>query len=380
MSVQRVTRKGKTKYMARWRDEGGTQRAQVFDRKADAEHHEREILRLKRTGELTIFDAGRTTLGEFVRERWWPFYASTLERNTRATYASLWDKHVLPRLGGLGLRELRTEVLQRFRTDLERAGVGPAAIRKTLMLLQGVLQRAVEWGALPTNPMLAVRKPAARRVREVRPPSPAAIEDLRAWVLGQAPHREQQLRHRDATLISVLAYAGLRPQEALALSWGHIREHTLLVERATDFAGNLKSPKTRRARTVALLAPLASDLAEWRLASRRPPGSALVFPAGGGELWRRHDWQNWRNRTFIPGARSTALESTVPYDLRHAFCSLLLAEGRTFIEVAGQLGHAPSMTSDTYGHVIQELAGQRIPAEEQILRARQPRGASAIGA
>lgn len=67
----------------------------------------------------------------------------------------------------------------------------------------------------------------------------------------------------------------------------------------------------------------------------------------------------------------------MPYDLRHAFCSLLLAEGCTFIEVAGQLGHAPSMTSDTYGHVIQELAGQRDPAEEQIRRARQAPGAVA---
>jgi integrase len=36
---------------------------------------------------------------------------------------------------------------------------------------------------------------------------------------------------RDATLISVLAYAGLRPGEALALQWRDIREQTILVER-----------------------------------------------------------------------------------------------------------------------------------------------------
>ncbi|MGI8864786.1 MAG: tyrosine-type recombinase/integrase, partial [Solirubrobacteraceae bacterium] len=210
-------------------------------------------------------------------------------------------------------------------------------------------------------------------------PAPAAVERLREWALSNAPHREQRLRQRDATIVSVLAYAGLRPQEALALSWGHVRERTLLIERATDFAGGLKSAKTRRARTVTLLAPLAGDLAEWRLASSRPSASALVFPAGSGQLWQRHDWQNWRNRTFIPAARSVGLDLTVPYDLRHAFCSLLLAEGRTFIEVAAQLGHAPSMTSDTYGHVIQELAGQRLPAEEQIRRARQALPIAAAG-
>ena len=39
-------------------------------------------------------------------------------------------------------------------------------------------------------------------------------------------------RLRDASLLVVLAYAGLRPQEALALEWRHVRERTLLVERA----------------------------------------------------------------------------------------------------------------------------------------------------
>jgi integrase len=34
---------------------------------------------------------------------------------------------------------------------------------------------------------------------------------------------------RDATLISVLAYAGLRPTEALTLRWGQVRDRTLVV-------------------------------------------------------------------------------------------------------------------------------------------------------
>jgi len=38
---------------------------------------------------------------------------------------------------------------------------------------------------------------------------------------------QERRRMRDATFVSVLAYAGLRPGEALALSWAHIREHSL---------------------------------------------------------------------------------------------------------------------------------------------------------
>jgi integrase len=52
---------------------------------------------------------------------------------------------------------------------------------------------------------------------------------------------------RDATLISVLGYAGLRPGEALGLRWGDVRERTLLIQRAISL-GEESDTKTRRHR------------------------------------------------------------------------------------------------------------------------------------
>jgi len=37
---------------------------------------------------------------------------------------------------------------------------------------------------------------------------------------------------RDATSVVVLAYAGLRPQEALALPWCNVRNRSVLIDRA----------------------------------------------------------------------------------------------------------------------------------------------------
>jgi integrase len=48
---------------------------------------------------------------------------------------------------------------------------------------------------------------------------------------------------RDDVLMSVLAYAGLRPGEALALKWGNIGGRTILVERSLAL-GELKARKT----------------------------------------------------------------------------------------------------------------------------------------
>ena len=74
---------------------------------------------------------------------------------------------------------------------------------------------------------------------------------------------------------------------------------------------------------------------------------------------------------FDVAAREADVAIGRPYDLRHAFVSLLLAEGRSVVDVASQAGHAPSMTLDTYAHVIEELeTGERVPAEGVIYAAR----------
>ena len=187
---------------------------------------------------------------------------------------------------------------------------------------------------------------------------------MRAKLLGQG-------RLRDATLLVVLGYAGLRPQEALALEWRHVRERTLLVERALS-DGQLKALKNRRQpRTVALLTPLREDQDAWRAAGNPFP-SAPVFPASSGTFWRATDWRNWRKRIYKPVAEAVGVDGARPYHLRHAFASLLIHEGRlSVVEIAAQLGHNPTVCLDTYAHVMAEQAGgERLSAEQQIVLAR----------
>ena len=273
MSVERVARQGGVVWRVRWR-EGGRNRSKVLGRKRDAEHFDAEVKRRQRVGDLALVDAGTQTSADFAEE-WWSLYAApNLALKTRRVYASLWDLHVLPRVGGLRLRELRPESVNRLIADLHEQGLAPGTVRKVVALLQGVLQRAVEWGRIPQNPARLARKPSATRSREVRPLSPRTIEAIRQHVLRKG-------RPRDATLVSVLAYAGLRPGEALALTWGHVRERTISVDCATSM-GAVRKTKTGRSRTVRLVAPLAHDLLAWRLACGRPDDGELVFPGKRG--------------------------------------------------------------------------------------------------
>ena len=365
------TRNDGTRYSVwrvRWRDETGVERSKTFDKLGDARAYEGKLRTLKRTGALADLDAGRETLAEFVDE-WWRVYAGpNLERATLRAYATLWNGHALPRLGSIPLRELTPQTIAHFRADLEQAGVGVEAIRKTMTMLQGVLQRAVEWGRVPSNAVKMTRKPPKQLRPAVEAIPPERIEVMRALLLEPG-------RLRDAALVSVLAYAGLRPQEVLALEWRHVRERTLLVERALS-DGELKVLKNRRQpRTVTLLDPLREGVARHR-AIWRP-----VFPSGSGGFWRASDWRNWRKRIYRPVAESVGIDGARPYVLRHAFASLLIHEGRlSVVEIAAQLGHNPTVCLDTYAHVMAEQdGGERIGAEEQIVAARRALERADIG-
>lgn len=64
---------------------------------------------------------------------------------------------------------------------------------------------------------------------------------------------------------------------------------------------------------------------------------------------------------------ATVRESTLN-DLRHAFCSLLIAEGRNVFEIAQQAGHSAARTLATYAHVIEELGGTEGRPAEIVIR------------
>jgi integrase len=281
-----------------------------------------------------------------------------LEQSTRVRYAQVWDNHVLPRLGMYQLRELTPEVVFNFRADLDEADVGAATARKALFLLQSIMALAVVRGRVPNNPVRAVRKPR-QASRRVRPFAPQTVEAIRA-ALGP----------RDATLVAVLAYAGLRPGEALALTWEQVGKRTISVVASISF-GREKGTKTNATRTVRLLRPLSRDLAEWHLACGRPGVAKLVFPRSDGRAWTDSDYRNWRKRVFQPAARSAGVGDPRPYDLRHSFVSLLIHEGVSIMEVARQAGHSTQECLKTYAHTFDEFdPAERTPAEAAIRAAR----------
>jgi integrase len=210
------------------------------------------------------------TLAEFIEDYWRAHAVPNLEPQTRRNYRQQWGKHILPRLGEYELRAINAAGIpaRARRADASRRRRRPDAAAG-LAVLQAIFAHAVTTDRVTDNPVSRVAKPRQPGGREVPPVPPATVEQLRAR-LGPA----------DALMVSVLAYAGLRPQELLALQWNDIHERAILVRRKNVDGQLYPYTKTRTNRRVKLLAPLAADLREWKLTTGRRDG--LVVPRTDG--------------------------------------------------------------------------------------------------
>ncbi|MCW2999161.1 MAG: site-specific integrase [Solirubrobacterales bacterium] len=370
MSVhQKTTPSGERRYVVRWR-EGARNRSRAFRRKKDAVAYDAEVTRRRQLGPIALqtLDAGRETLDEFAMGSWATSRRVALAPSTVRLYASLYDTHIAPYLGSVPLRELTPDRISTWQAERVDAGAGREVIRKAHTLIGNVLQRAVESGRIATNPQRVVRKVKSAQRTETRPLAPASVEAMRSFLLANrgVDKRGRAFRvtdqpERDATLLSVLAYAGLRPGEALTMTWGNVGDRTLTIN----------ASKTGQRRSVRVLTPLAVDLAAWKLLALDTSVGALVFPGVDGASWTLAAQENWGRRAFSKAADAAGRPDTTPYTARHSFASMLLHEGRSVIYVARQLGHGANLTLSTYGHVIEELDGApQIDAQDAIWAAR----------
>jgi integrase len=395
MSVHPVDRQdGSRGYKVRWR-EHGRNRARTFKLKRDADAFDREAQRRRQLGPLALqqLTSRKPSLSAWIADCWAPEHAATLEQSTRDRYANVYAVHIEPWLGERPLDEITVGVLRAWQADRAKAGVRPGTIHKCRTLLSSVLRHAAEAQQIPANPLGLVRAPKAEQRDAVTPLAPSAVERIRGAFLqsaprtvdasrvGQRPRQGYELpslgttqtRQRDALIVSLMAYAGLRPGELRALRWGDVGERTINVQRAADPDGSIKATKNKQRRSVRLLDALAQDLREYRLVCGRPGDRSLVVHSDQGESMSKSDWQVWRRGRWAPACSLAGLDPTPrPYDLRHGFASLLLAEGRQPLYVSRQLGHSVAVLLDTYAHLIDEYEdAHNIDANAEIRAARE---------
>lgn len=331
MSVERVERDGGTVWRVRWR-EGPKARSRVIGTKRDALHFDAEIRRRKRLGDVIEPDRGSMPLDE-LKQLWWRRYVKAhLADRTRRSYEYVYGRHIQPYLGNTAIRELTVDRLEEWVTELRENGIGEAALYRSCTVMQSMLAYAEKLGKVDRNNMRLVRKPKQRRVHAVTPLNDEQIAALMA-----------ELEERDKLIVALMVYAGLRPSEALGLTWENVLASRLRIDWAKNEDGGLKETKNEKRRTV----PITDDLR--RYLDGGPEDERVV-----GVVWNDNQWRRWWRDFWLPAVKRAGLGKVRPYDLRHTFASRLIHDGRSVVEVARIMGHTPYETLNTYAHVFEE--------------------------
>jgi integrase len=372
------------RFRVRFTNAMGERDQETFDKPEEALDFKAKLRLMKRRDNLEELDAGRQSLVEFMPEFWQLYARRRLAEVTRRKYRGAWNKHVLPRpIAQLPMRKITPLVLCEYIAELEDDGVSANTIRAVLGMLQSMFRRAAEWGKVQGNVVKEITKPAVTRKRAVVPMTPETVEKIRRAMLQLNPTRGV----RDATLVSIGAYTGMRPEEVLALECQHPGEKTILVEQKVSLGVLYAGQKTSRPpRSPRLFGMVRSDIRAYQLAFGIRSG--LLFSLDG-EPWTQTAYNNWRKRVWQPacvlvgvgrietykrkdGTYGRRYKGAIPYDLRHSFASLLIHEGElSIVEIANQLGHSTETLLRVYAHVIAELADQpKVPAELVIADAR----------
>jgi integrase len=367
MTVEPLEGKRGKSWKVRYKDHNGKARAETYTAEVDAVGRDIQIKQAKSKRE-PIPARGRgdggLTFTKFTREIWWPNYVEANKRafKTEEQYAILFG-HMAPIIGDDAIAFIDVPRAIELNAELVKAGVPDYTRARTLKLFRQIMGFAVKWGSAKENAGIIFSEhgalPPQGRKEDVKPLWPTETEAIRAAMQAR---KSSPFKLRDAVLVSVMAYAGLRPMEALALSWGGVRTDSIRVQRAKSKAGAFK-PRT----VPKLIRPLLDDLAEWREASPNTTAKALVFPAEGGGEWTRHGYGSWRKRVWD----SCAPDDSTPYDCRHGYASLLAREGLDVAEGAKRMGHSVAMHVQHYTHVFEDRRDEpNEPMEAVVLKAR----------
>jgi integrase len=355
-------------WVARWREDvlledgvvGRILRSVILGTVADlptrAEAQARLEEQLQPVNQGTTRPEAAIAFGSFAETQWKTLVFPTLKLSTQHGYKNVLRNHVLPYWRDWRLRDIGRVDIQQWVADKFRRRQGWQTVRNSWVLLSGILETAVEYGYLSTNPARGVKFPQ-KGLKE----GPAIIAG------GDFAKLLAQVDEPYRTMVGLIAATGLRIGELLALRWRALNlEVGTLAVRESVFEGKFQRPKTQKAmRTIPLGPNAVAALSAHKLRMTRSAPEDLVFGNRTGAPLRES--KVLRN-ALQPAAEAAGLGRVTWHQFRHIHSSLL-NDLKVPVKIAQeQLGHASiSTTLNIYTHVVDASHRKAIEAVEREL-------------
>jgi integrase len=373
---RRETSNGTSSWVAHatWQ-EGGRRRQfkRSFRTKKQAQAALTELLAAHQSG--TFVAPSRMPLREFVE----PWLAGLQNQGRKPStlrgYRVALGTHVLPRLGGTALQEIRASDLDAMYAEMLRAGRSMSTVHHVHAVINKLLNDAERKGLVIRNVARLANAPSLTTARARAPEmtvwSPAELTSFLAAIEG----------NRNEALFRLMAMTGLRRGEVVGLRWADVQldKHRLTVNQAATVVDGdevVDIPKSRRSRRVIDLDPDTTAL----LQRHRTRQRELYLRLGASALASDRVFTNDIGEPIRPDSIGQAFSRLVAsagvpkirlHDLRHTHASHLLLVGVNVKVVSERLGHASvSFTLDTYAHVMPGQQAEAAAAAAALLKAK----------
>lgn len=323
------------------------------------------------------FEPSKLTFHQFA-QKWFDEYAKpNLAPKTVHRYKEMMNSRIMAELGHLKLDKIKPLHLVEFynklrqdgaRLDGKKGGLSPQTIRHHHRLIHTMLETAVKWELIKSNPADNVPPPKVKK-QEAK-----FLEEDEVHALLEAL-KEAPLKYQVAILLTLSA--GLREGELMGLRWENVdfNENTIRIIQASQHIPGMgtfiKDPKNDTSkRTIKIPSTVMDLLKQYEIEQSKNKlkfgelynDTGYVFVQFNGELMNTYSPSKWF-REFL---KRNNLKHITFHQLRHTSASLLVNAGLDIGAISKRLGHSnKSTTLNIYSHALKsadEAAAEKMEA------------------
>lgn len=245
-----------------------------------------------------------------------------------------------------GCPTLSKAVVQRYKRELQEAGLAPSTINQRLCAIRKLVREAADNALL--DPILAQGIGRVKGVRSEGVRTGNWLTKAQAQTVLDAPDTSTLKGLRDQAILAVLLGTGVRREEAARLTFGDVQEREgrwVLV----DIVG-----KRNKTRTVPLPPWAKVAIDGWAEAAGIHAGRVFRRMRKGGRL----DGESMTAQAIYDVVREYASQcgfALAAHDLRRTFAKLAHKGGAGLDQIQLSLGHASIKTTERYLGVEQDF-------------------------
>ena len=311
---------------------------------------------------------------DFV-EIWKRDYGSKeLAPSTYKRYLGILESRIIPYFGHFRVDKIKptdimqfydllskdTQIVRRKDNNGKKTGkpLSPKTILEHHRLLRAMLQKAVYWQMIVSNPAERVQSPKTKKPKRKYYDD----EQSKALISGLMELTEEQFKYKVAIILTI--FTGVRLGELMGLEWDDInfREGIVSINRSSQYLADkgvfTKVPKTESSiRDVAIpdfVVSLLEEYKYWYDEQKYQYGELWI---DSNRLFVQADGRPMHPSTISKWFEKFVAQIGLPvinfHGLRHTNATLLIAQNIDVSVVAARLGHAQITTTlNFYVHPI----------------------------